>query len=315
MIVVTGGAGFIGSNLVHALNGRGEHEIVVADDLSDGKKCFNLAGASIADYVDKDDLIAALTSVQAPPRVIFHLGACADTAEWDGRYMMRENHTYSKALLAYAQQCQVPLIYASSASVYGGSQEFIEHPRNEKPLNVYGFSKLTFDNYVRSKSSAGQVVGLRFFNVYGPREFHKGAMASVALHLYSQLQQGSQVCLFEGSDGYGPGEQRRDFIYVGDVCDVLLWCWDAGIKGIFNVGTGRAQTFNEVAQAVLDWHGRGSIAYIKFPEHLRGHYQSFTRADLSALRGAGYEGAFLPVQEGVRRYLDWLQQNIDASAL
>lgn len=313
MIIVTGGAGFIGSNLVRSLNARGYEDILVVDDLTDGVKFRNLVDCEIADYLDWRDFRAALNAGRGiPAEAVFHQGACSDTTEWDGRYMMDVNFAFSKELLEYSLGRRIPLLYASSAAVYGDGQAgFREHPDCESPLNVYGYSKLLFDRYVRRHLPAAdsQVVGFRYFNVYGPGEAHKGAMASVAFHVHNQIAAGGDARLFEGSDGYGPGEQRRDFVYVDDVVDVNLWFWEnPQVSGIFNVGTGASQTFNDVARAVIDWHGRGDIHYVPFPEHLRGRYQSYTEADLSALRTAGYDRPFRAVEQGVAAYLDRLGQ-------
>ncbi len=314
MIIVTGGAGFVGSNIVKALNRRGEKEILVVDDLTDGTKFANLADLSIADYIDKDAFIGGIVRGQDPARrvrAILHQGACTDTTEWDGRLMMRENFEYSKVLLHYCVERHVPFIYASSASVYGAGPVFAEAPENERPLNVYGYSKLLFDQFVRRaiQEADSQIVGLRYFNVYGPREAHKGGMASVAWHFSRQVEQDGEARLFEGSDGYAAGEQQRDFVYVDDVAAVNLHFMDhPGQSGIYNVGTGASQTFNDVARAVIARHGRGEIRYIPFPEHLAGHYQSYTQADVGALRQAGYREAFRTVEEGVRAYLDELGQ-------
>jgi ADP-L-glycero-D-manno-heptose 6-epimerase len=313
MIIVTGGAGFIGSNIVAALNAAGHDDIVVVDDLGDGTKFVNISDLAISDYVDKD---AFLTRLQAgenlgPVSAIFHQGACSDTTEWDGRMMLDTNYDYSKHLLHYSLAQGIPFLYASSASVYGDGDVFNEDPANEKPLNLYAYSKTLFDRYVRRflPDIKSQVVGLRYFNVYGPREQHKGKMASVAWHFDRQIRESGTARLFEGSDGYGDGEQRRDFIYVGDVADVNLWFHDnPGLSGIFNLGTGRSQTFNEVARAVIDFHGRGTIEYIPFPANLQGRYQSYTEADMTALRAAGYDRAFRTVQEGVADYLAQLHQ-------
>ncbi len=311
MIIVTGGAGFIGSNFVRALNARGRSDVLVVDNLSNGVKFKNLADCEIMDYLDKEDFLAKVTTGQelaAPVDAVFHLGACSSTTEWDGRYMMRNNYEYSKTLLHYCLDRRIPYVYASSASVYGGGKVFREERQQEAPLNVYGYSKFLFDQYVRRLPSlASQVVGLRYFNVYGPREQHKGSMASVAFHFNNQLLAEGRIKLFEGCDGYGNGEQRRDFVYVEDVCAAKLWFLDhPECSGIFNLGTGRSQTFNDVARAVVSWHGRGEVEYIPFPEKLRGCYQSFTEADIGALRAAGYSGSFKTVDEGVREYLQWL---------
>lgn len=311
MIVVTGGAGFIGSNLVKTLNERGRTDVVVVDDMRNGHKFRNLVDCEIQDLIDKDgflELIGGGARIPERPEVIFHLGACSDTMEWDGRFMLRTNYDYSKQLLAFSSEQEIPLIYASSASVYGMGPVFREERPYEKPLNMYAYSKLLFDQHVRRTNPAGQVVGLRYFNVYGPREAHKGEMASIAYKLHQQLLESDRVRLFQGSDGYASGEHRRDFIWVGDVVRVTLWFWEhPQQRGIFNVGTGQAQTFNDIARAVIAYHGRGEIEYIKFPNALKARYQSFTQADISALRKAGYDAPFQTVEEGVPLYLKWLE--------
>ncbi len=311
MIVVTGAAGFIGSNLVRALNARGRSDLLLVDDLAEGRKFRNLADCDFHDYVDKTDFLEQVLAGGLPDSVeaIFHQGACSNTMEWNGRFMLRENYEYSKELLGVARARRIPLVYASSASVYGMGPVFREDPSCERPLNLYAWSKLLFDRWVRRHAAEiqSQVVGLRYFNVYGPGEAHKGEMASVAWKHHLQLRDGDVVRLFESSDGYGAGEQRRDFVYVGDVAAVNLWFLDhPKVSGIFNVGTGRAQTFNDVARAVIAHHGRGRIEYVPFPAALRGTYQSFTQADLSALRASGCDTPFLSVEEGVSRYLKQL---------
>lgn len=311
MHIVTGGAGFIGSNVVQALLDRGHDDIVVVDDLKDGHKFVNISDLAIADYLDKDDFIAQLggKAFAGSIKAVFHQGACSTTTEWDGRYMMKNNYAYSQALLHHCLEHATPFIYASSAAVYGGSSTFVEEPPFENPLNVYGYSKLQFDRYVRRIAAApdSQVVGLRYFNVYGPREQHKGSMASVAFHFNNQVRDDGEARLFEGSDGFANGEQRRDFVYVGDVCNVNLWFLDnPGVSGIYNTGTGRAQTFNDIANAVIKWHGKGEIRYVPFPDHLKGAYQSFTEADLTRLRECGCGVEFRPVEDGVPAYLDQL---------
>lgn len=307
MIIVTGGAGFIGSNIVKALNLRGRKDIIVVDDLEDGTKYKNIVDCDILDYLDKDNFLTQLNmkNVQA----IIHQGACSTTTEWNGRFMMENNYQYSKTLFHHCQDLRIPFIYASSAAVYGGNKIFKEEPEYESPLNVYGYSKLLLDQYVRRHLAKlrAPVVGLRYFNVYGPREQHKGSMASVAYHLNNQLKAEGKIKLFKGCDGYADGEQCRDFVYVADVADVNLWMLDhPQVSGIFNLGTGRSETFNAVAQAVLAWHGRGELEYVNFPEHLQGHYQSFTQANIEALRAVGYKNAFKTVAEGVKAYLDVL---------
>ena len=311
MIIVTGGAGFIGSNLVQGLNARGITDFLVVEDLTDGKKCLNLSDAQIHDYLDKDDFLARVQAGQSfgPVDAVFHQGACSATTEWNGRYVMQVNYEYTKALLHWTTAHQLPFYYASSASVYGNGLVFKEARENEHPLNAYAFSKFQFDVHLRKLMADIQspVVGLRYFNVYGPREQHKGSMASVAWHLQQQLKASDSVRLFDGCDGYGPGEQKRDFIHVDDVVAVNLWLLDhPEVRGIFNCGTGRAQSFNEVAKAVISQHQRGQIDYIPFPDHLKGRYQSYTQADMGALRAAGYHAPFLSVEQGVPRYMDWL---------
>ena len=310
MIVVTGGAGFIGSNLVHGLNAAGRDDVVVVDNLSDGTKFRNIATARIADYLDQESFLDWLVeNGDGAVDAVFHLGACSDTTEWDGRYMMENNFQYSKEALNICLAYRIPFIYASSAAVYGGDSDFSERIGEEKPLNVYGYSKALFDHYVSRKlpQVQSQVAGLRYFNVYGPREQHKGRMASVAYHHYCQLGEAGVVRLFEGCDGYADGEQRRDFVFVDDAVKVNLWLLDnPGVSGIFNCGTGRAEPFNSIANAVIDYFGRGEIQYVPFPERLRGSYQSFTEADLSKLRAAGYREDFSSVAEGVKAYMEWL---------
>jgi len=313
MIVVTGGAGFIGSNLVKGLNEQGRTDVMVVDDLTDGTKFVNIADCEIADYLDKHTFLERLECDMLPDDIeaIVHLGACSATTEWDGQFMMENNYEYSKKVFHYCIAKQIPMIYASSAAVYGGNTEFAELRENEQPLNVYGYSKFLFDQYVRRHEDQihSQVVGLRYFNVYGPREGHKGSMASVAFHLNDQIKENGEVKLFEGCDGYENGGQLRDFIYVGDAVKAKLWLLqNSQVSGIFNLGTGRAQPFLDVAKAVVDWHGKGGINFIAFPEHLKGRYQSYTQADINALRDAGYNEPFRSVEEGVREYMDFLNK-------
>jgi ADP-L-glycero-D-manno-heptose 6-epimerase len=314
MIIVTGGAGFIGSNIVKGLNQRGIKDIIVVDELTDGTKFAHLTACEIADYLDKDvflRLIEKRDSFGQDIQAIFHEGACSSTTEWNGRFMMENNYEYSKSILHYCLDRGVNLMYASSAATYGDGLVFKEEREFEKPLNVYGYSKFLFDQYVRRllPQAKSQIAGFRYFNVYGPHEDHKGSMSSVAYHLNQQLPKNGMVKLFEGCDGYGNGEQRRDFVYVGDVVDVNLWFMDNPQKsGIFNVGTGKSQSFNDVAKAVIAWHNKGHIEYIPFPEHLKGRYQSFTEADIARLREVGYTKPFKTVEEGVKLYLDAISQ-------
>lgn len=311
MIIVTGGAGFIGSNIVRYLNAQTGDPILVVDDLTDGAKYRNLVDLSICDYFHKDDFLDRVRRNETfgQVRAVIHQGACSATTEWNGKYMMDNNYQYSCDVMEYCQRHHIPLVYASSAAVYGGSDTFVEHPKYERPLNVYGYSKLLFDQKIRLRlpEATAQIAGLRYFNVYGPNEQHKGPMASVAWHFFNQLSSEGVCRLFEGHDGYRSGEQRRDFIYVDDVCKVIGWLLQNPHKsGVFNVGTGRSQTFNDVAQAVIGWLGRGQVQYIPFPEHLKGAYQSFTEADLTKLRAAGYTEDFVDVATGTKAYLDRL---------
>ena len=313
MIIVTGGAGFIGSNLVKALNDKGIKDILIVDDLTDGAKFRNLVDCQVIDYLDKDDFLARVKQKKKfaeEIQAIFHQGACSLTTEWHGRYMMENNYTYSKELLHYCLSLKIPFIYASSAAVYGTGKNFMEAKENEAPVNIYGYSKYLFDEYVRRfvTDPKSQVVGLRYFNVYGPREQHKGSMASVAWHLNQQIQASGKVRLFTGSGGYADGDQRRDFIHVDDVVNVNLWMLEGGHCGIVNVGTGASRSFNDVASAVISWHGKGEVEYIEFPEHLQGSYQSYTEADINSLRLMGYKNEFLSVEDGVKQYLDVLNQ-------
>jgi len=328
--IVTGAAGFIGSNIVKALNERGVDRIIAVDNLSKADKFRNLVDCDIVDYLDKGEFVDMVLSGQFDGDVdaIFHEGACSDTMETDGRYMMENNYRYSLALLDWCLEQEVQFLYASSAATYGASSVFKEERQYEGPLNVYGYSKFLFDQIVRKRlpDASSQVVGFRYFNVYGPRENHKGRMASVAYHHFNQFRSDGKVKLFEGSHGYGPGEQRRDFVYVGDVAKVNLWFLDHPQKsGIFNLGSGRAQSFNDVAVAsvngarslrgetempLADMVAQGLVEYVAFPEALKGKYQAFTQADLGRLRAAGYKDEFSTVEEGVRRYVEWLDQHV-----
>ncbi|MEM7250795.1 MAG: ADP-glyceromanno-heptose 6-epimerase [Pseudomonadota bacterium] len=312
MIVVTGGAGFIGSNIVRALNARGERDIVIVDDLSDGYKYRNIVDTDIADLVEPERFRRTLEddALGFSPRAVFHQGACADTTVWDGRYMLDTNYTLSQELYRYTARHHCPFIYASSAAVYGLSTHCRETSECEVPLNVYGYSKLLFDRWVRRQRIEHQCVGLRYFNVYGPGETHKGPMASMAWQLREQLLADGKLKLFAQSGGYGAGEQRRDFVYVDDLVSVVLWFYDhPDGRGIFNVGTGTSQAFNDIARSLIDFYGRGEVQYIPFPAHLEGVYQHFTQADLTQLRSTGCDVTFVDVEVGVRRYMERLRQD------
>jgi ADP-L-glycero-D-manno-heptose 6-epimerase len=322
-VIVTGAAGFIGANLVRALNARGETAIVAVDNLARVEKVPNLVDCEIADFLDKQDFIARVRDGRFNHRVaaVFHQGACSDTMESDGRYLMENNFRHTVDLFDWCHARRVPFLYASSASVYGAGRVFTEDREHEAPLNLYGYSKFLFDQVVRRRFAArtAQVAGFRYFNVYGPREAHKGRMASVAFHFCNQYLEHGRVRLFEGSGGFGDGEQRRDFVSVEDIVKVNLHFLDHPERcGIFNLGTGRAQSFNEVAVATVNAVRRtrgeaaltlaqlksaGAIEYVPFPPTLAGKYQSYTEADLTRLRAAGYTAPFLSVEEGVDRYV------------
>ncbi len=332
--VVTGAAGFVGANLVRALNDRGVGSILAVDNLARADKFLNLADCEIAEYLDKDEFLARLADGDFDDDIdaVLHQGACSDTMEQDGRYMMRNNYRYSLSLLEWCQDNDVPLLYASSAAVYGGSPGFREERACEAPLNIYGYSKFLFDQHVRRllPERTAQVAGFRYFNVYGPREEHKGRMASVALHFFRQYRSDGRVRLFEGANGYAAGEQRRDFVSVEDVVKVNLDFLDHPDRsGIFNLGTGNATTYNELARATInavrraegesdlalpDLVAAGAITYIPFPPALAGKYQSHTQADLTRLRAAGYRAPLLTVAEGVPRYVERLISGTASSA-
>ncbi len=326
--IVTGAAGFIGANIVKALNDRGITDVIAVDNLKKADKFKNLVDCEIADYLDKEEFLQMVIdgAFEGDVAAVFHEGACSDTMETDGRYMMENNFRYSTTLLDFCQQNDAQFLYASSASVYGAGRIFQESREHEGPLNVYGYSKFLFDQYVRRmwNNRTAQIAGFRYFNVYGPREQHKGRMASVSYHLFNQYQAEGRVRLFEGCDGYPNGAQQRDFIYVEDVVKVNLHFLDhPDQSGIFNVGTGASQTFNDVAVATVngcrkaqgekplslkEMQDLGILEYIPFPEALKGKYQSFTQADVSALRAAGYTEPLLTVEQGVGKYVEYLHQ-------
>ena len=316
MIIVTGGAGFIGSNIVKGLNERGREDVLIVDNLTNMVKFKNIQGLKALDYMDKQNFIDAIKNGKfddANIEVIFHEGACSDTMEYNGKYMMENNFEYTKTLMHFALKKKIQLIYASSASTYGsGKHGFSEKPACEEALNVYAFSKLFFDNYARRyfDNAESQIVGLRYFNVYGPQENHKGKMASMIFQMFNQWKAEGKVKLFEGIDGYGNGEQVRDFIYVKDVVKVNFFFWDhPELKGIYNCGTGHAHTFNTLAKGVLKYFGSGELEYVPFPEVLKGKYQSFTEADSSKLLTAGYDGGFTDIEEAIAEYCALLDKN------
>jgi len=313
MIIVTGGAGFIGSNLVAGLNSRGISDILVVDSMGNSGKFKNLRGLEFSDYLEKGEFREALVKGLFDKKKIealFHQGACSDTLNTDGRYMMENNYRYSRDLLDFCLKRAVPFIYASSASVYGlGKKGFREEGECELPLNLYAFTKYLFDCHVRKvlPDAKSQVVGLRYFNVFGPQEAHKGRMASMVFHAFHQVRNTGKVKLFEGSGGYGPGQQRRDFVYVDDAVKVNLFFLERpDVSGIFNCGTGRSRTFRDLAMAVINAMGRGTVEYIPFPDDLKGKYQNFTEADLANLRSSGYIEHFENLEVAVERYVKLL---------
>jgi len=324
-VIVTGAAGMIGSNLVLGLNKMGIDDVIAVDDLTDGPKYRNLLGASISDYFDKSEFYARFAKGEfGRVDAVLHQGACSDTMEHNGRFMLDTNYRCSKDLLDACQAQGTRLLYASSAATYGGSASFREEPEFEQPLNVYGYSKLLFDNVVRRMlaSAKTQVAGFRYFNVYGPREQHKARMASVAFHHFNQFRETGKVKLFGEYGGYAAGEQSRDFVFVDDVVAVNLWfLQNPDRSGIFNLGTGRAQPFNDLAAATVnavralkgeaalsqaELVQRGLIEYVDFPQALIGKYQCFTQADLSRLRATGCAHTFADVASGVKAYVNWL---------
>ena len=331
-IIVTGAAGFIGSNIVKALNQRGITDIVAVDNLTRGEKFKNLAECEIAHYLDKHEFIRQVRGHLLPYEsieAVFHQGACSDTMNHDGLYMMDNNYQYTLDLLDWCQDERIPFLYASSAAVYGKGEIFREERELEKPLNVYGYSKFLFDQVLRRRMKEGltaQVVGFRYFNVYGQHEQHKGRMASVAFHHFNQYREHGYVNLFGANDGYGNGEQTRDFVSVEDVAKVNLYFFDhPNLSGIYNLGTGRSRQFNELAAATVNAcraaEGKEEmtleelvreelIRYIPFPDALKGKYQSFTQADIGKLREAGYQEEFLDVKEGVGNYVKWMLENL-----
>jgi len=319
----------IGSNIVQGLNAIGIDDVIGVDDLTDGPKFRNLLGAQLSDYFDRSEFYARFARREfGQVDAVFHEGACSDTMEHNGRFMLDTNYRCSKDLLDACQAQGTRLLYASSAATYGGSAAFREEPAFERPLNVYGYSKLLFDNVVRRMlptSTSGtftQVAGFRYFNVYGPREQHKGRMASVAFHHLNQFRETGKVKLFGEYGGYGPGQQSRDFVFVDDVVAVNLWFLrHPEQSGIFNLGTGRAQPFNDVAVATVNAQRvaagdaplalaelvrTGLIEYVPFPDALVGKYQCFTEADLARLRATGCDHRFADVAAGVAAYAAWL---------
>lgn len=319
MYIITGAAGFIGSHLVQELNRKGISEIIAVDSLSSGsrEKYRNLCDCQLIDYYDREEFRELLIKGSLPRKIrgILHQGACTDTTETDGHHMLENNFTFSKLLLRYALANRIPFVYASSAATYGAGRQFAEQTENERPLNVYGYSKLLFDQYVRYllPEAESTVIGLRYFNVYGIRELYKGSMASMVCQIYRQIKETGEARLFEGFGGYESGEQKRDFIFVEDVVKINLYFLLGELvkKGIVNCGTGKARSFNELAAAVIGAMGRGGVRYIPVPDAIRLRYQNFTKADLSKLELLGYKQNFTSLEQGVKHCVAaWENQNL-----
>jgi len=320
MLVITGGAGFIGSNLVHELNAHGITDILVVDNFENARKFQNLHGARYVDFMDKREFRRAISENAlgaGKVEAILHQGACSNTLEDDGVYMMDNNFRYTKEVLAFAIREGARLVFASTAAVYGlsGPGHFTPTIENERPLNIYGYSKLVFDHYFRNQLALDAVpisaVGLRYFNVYGPREQHKGRMASVIHHFTKQMKDTGKVRLFAGSGGYGDGEQRRDFVYVRDLARLNMYFAQIGphspasgeiqktYRGVVNAGSGESRSFNDVARALMAVHGEVPIEYVPFPADLEGRYQHFTEADLTGLHDLGCNLEMTALENGI----------------
>ena len=308
MYIVTGASGFIGSSIVKELNNRGITDIIAVDRLDKSDKFKNLCDCIITDYLDRDEFLEKINadSLKCDVKAVFHQGACSDTTELDGQFMLKNNFSFSKDLAHYVAKHEIPFVYASSASVYGSNKVFVEDPKNEEPLNVYGYSKLAFDQYMRVfiPKMNSTAIGLRYFNVYGQRELYKGKMASMVYQLYKQVKNTGKAKLFEGTENYANGEQRRDFVCVKDVVDVNLFFGievaDKAKKGILNCGTGKSRTFNDIAKTIIEINKSGEIEYIPIPESIRIKYQSFTEADITNLRKFGYDKEFMSLEDGIK---------------
>ncbi len=312
MIVITGGAGFIGSAMVWELNRRGYTDIVVVDNLATTTKWRNLVGLSYTRYVHKDEFLTRLGSLaqDGPVEAVIHMGACSSTTEADCDYLMRNNLEYSKSMFRLAREHGARFIYASSAATYGdGGQGFDDADEvmpTLRPLNMYGYSKHLFDLWLARKNALDQVAGLKFFNVFGPNEYHKDDMKSVICKAFSQISDTGRLKLFRSyRPDYADGEQRRDFVYIKDCVRVMDWLLKhPDVGGIFNVGTGQARTWNDLARAVFAAMGREpQIDYVDMPETIRDKYQYYTCADLSKLQGRSCDAAFRPLEDGVTDYV------------
>lgn len=310
MIIVTGGAGFIGSCVVRMLNDMGREDIVIVDNIASTDKWMNMRNKKYLRYVNKKEFLAELPVYESVTAVI-HMGACSSTTERDFDYLWKNNFEYTKMLWEYCAEKQISFIYASSAATYGDGMEGFDDKIDIdclRPLNGYGYSKQLFDLWVKHQAASfpKQYVGLKFFNVYGPNEYFKDSMASMIFHGYRQIQEAGKIKLFKSCNPkYADGGQLRDFVYVKDICKVILWMLqNPHVSGLFNVGTGRAQSFRELAEATFHaLNLEPNIEYIDMPERLKEKYQYYTKAEMSKLREAGYEFPFVDLETGARDYV------------
>lgn len=309
-IIVTGGAGFIGSCVVRELNNRGIEDIIIVDNITTTDKWMNMRNKKYIKYVHKSEFLAELPSYESVTAIV-HMGAQSATTERDFDYLWENNFEYTKTLWNYCAEKKIQFIYASSAATYGdGELGFDDKMDIDQllPLNGYGYSKQLFDQWVKHQAKAypAQYAGLKFFNVYGPNEYFKGSMASMIFHGYKQIMESGKIKLFKSCNpDYADGGQLRDFVYVKDVCDVIMWLLDnKHVSGLFNVGTGRAQSFKELAEATFAALGMEPvIEYIDMPEHLRKKYQYYTKAEMDKLRRAGYSREFSDLTSGAKDYV------------
>ncbi|MFH1665888.1 MAG: ADP-glyceromanno-heptose 6-epimerase [Candidatus Omnitrophota bacterium] len=316
MIVLTGGAGFIGSCFLWKLNKEGIDDILVVDHLDGSEKWRNLLGKRFRDYIQKDDFIRMVAEHKIPePSFVVHIGACSSTTLTDAGYYLKNNYEYSKILAEWALQHKAPFLYASSAATYGdgsfGYSDGDENTLRLRPLNMYGYSKHLFDLWVLRNGLKDKVTGLKFFNVFGPNEYHKGAMMSVICKAFGVMREEGYIRLFRSHrDGYADGEQKRDFIYVKDAVEVMYYFFrNPGKTGIFNLGTGLARSWNDLARAMFSPLGKEpDIRYTDMPEELRKKYQYFTQADISGLRAAGCDVKFRPLEGAVKDYISYLEK-------
>ncbi len=309
--IVTGGAGFIGSNLIAALNARGEEDILVVDELATDEKWKNLQGLSFTDYWEKDDFRFHLRHDSlGEVNAVFHLGACSSTTEKNASFLADNNYRFTRELCEWCLNHDIRFIYASSAATYGdgalGYSDSDEVTPTLRPLNMYGYSKQMFDLWALKQGLLDRIAGIKYFNVYGPREDHKGDMRSVINKAYGQILETGEVKLFKSyKPEYKDGEQVRDFVFVDDAVDATLFFLDrADVSGLFNCGTGKARTWNDLVKAVFAAMGRPpKITYIEMPEILRAKYQYHTEADMAKLRGVGHRKEFTSLEDGIRKYV------------